>query len=390
MPTPRTDESQEDFVSRCIPMVIDEGAEQDQAEAICFDIYDRTKMTDKLFDVSRSKNKPSNEKRLTFDSFTIGTKTVHVDNEEMKVATFEGVANVMEHEDLGGDVIHKGAFKKTLEEKEGKVPFVTDHTYKVDNYVGVAFLEEQGNLLKANVEVLLTNNKAGKEFYTKAKFANSHGEPFGMSIGYDIPKGKSEMKNGQRHIYEIKLYELSGVLFPMNELSRAVGFKDLLNGDEDLTAQELLAIKHEIDQAIKEKGESLGKFLNRAVSDMVTEDSEREEVLERLSEHMETNIDRVLEVLNGEIIRPSDAMLETFAEVLDLPMEQLRTLADNDAGKSDEPKEQKEIEELEECYTKIKSLLSSEPSDDTHKAEADLSEALTQIKQINQHEWQKH
>lgn len=169
---------------------------------------------------------PPERKSIVFDSFEIGKQTKEIDGDSVEVASFEGVANVMEHEDLGGDIVHAGAFKKTLEEKDGKVPFVTDHTYKISNYAGVANLSEQGNELKASVEVLLTDNPAGQEFYTKAKFSNSHGEPFGLSIGYDIPKGKAEVKDGIRHIYEVKLWEVSGVLFPMNELSRAVGFKD--------------------------------------------------------------------------------------------------------------------------------------------------------------------
>lgn len=45
MPTPRSGESEDDFVSRCIPIVIDEGTAEDgsQAAAICHSMYRESK-----------------------------------------------------------------------------------------------------------------------------------------------------------------------------------------------------------------------------------------------------------------------------------------------------------------------------------------------------------
>lgn len=45
MPMPEEGESQKDFVSRCIPMVINEGAAKDskQAAAMCFSMYKKKK-----------------------------------------------------------------------------------------------------------------------------------------------------------------------------------------------------------------------------------------------------------------------------------------------------------------------------------------------------------
>lgn len=375
MPTPNPGESRDDFVSRCIPIVIDEGTPQDQAEAVCFSIYE---------DGKEVSGKPPSRKEIELDSFDVKTSDVIIDGEEQQVAKFTGVANVMDHEDLGGDMIHKGAFKKTLEEKDGAVPFVTDHTYKIKNSIGVAFLEEQGNLLKAEVDVLVSNNPEGKEFISKAKFFKARGKPLGLSIGYDIPQGKYEMKDGVRHIYEIKLFEVSGVLFPMNELSRAVGFKgydfDSLEDQKEL-----------IEKILDSKGQHLGEFLNRAVNEMASGPEEVQRIIGDLSDRTGMDRDRIAEVLNGQTIRPSDNVLEIFAEVLDVPFEQLITLADNDIGKNMEPEKESEEDSedkkaLENTYKELKSLLNNEPSDDTHNAEADLYEALTQIKQINNNE----
>ena len=43
MPTPSKNESQKDFISRCIPIVIGEGVKKDQAAARCYSIWRRSK-----------------------------------------------------------------------------------------------------------------------------------------------------------------------------------------------------------------------------------------------------------------------------------------------------------------------------------------------------------
>ena len=41
MPTPYQNESEQEFISRCIPTMIDEGKEQEQATAICYSIWEQ-------------------------------------------------------------------------------------------------------------------------------------------------------------------------------------------------------------------------------------------------------------------------------------------------------------------------------------------------------------
>jgi hypothetical protein len=47
MPTPRENETQDEFVNRCIPKVINDGTTNDpqQAYAICISIYERNNKT---------------------------------------------------------------------------------------------------------------------------------------------------------------------------------------------------------------------------------------------------------------------------------------------------------------------------------------------------------
>jgi uncharacterized protein len=46
----------------------------------------------------------------------------------------------------------------------------------------------------------------------------------GLSIGYDTVR--STMKDGVRHLHELKLYEVSVTAFPMNQLATISAVKD--------------------------------------------------------------------------------------------------------------------------------------------------------------------
>jgi hypothetical protein len=39
MPKPHKDESKEDFIGRCVPILINEGRDKDQAVAMCYSIW---------------------------------------------------------------------------------------------------------------------------------------------------------------------------------------------------------------------------------------------------------------------------------------------------------------------------------------------------------------
>ena len=57
MPTPRRGESQDDFISRCIPIVLDDGTADDnqQAAAICYSMWrDKNIMTNELKTIGKT------------------------------------------------------------------------------------------------------------------------------------------------------------------------------------------------------------------------------------------------------------------------------------------------------------------------------------------------
>lgn len=123
--------------------------------------------------------------------------------------TFVGVASVYGVEDLGGDVIEKGAFKKTIAENP-TVPILWQH--RADEVIGRGTVKEwQGKvMLEAALDL---EDATALKAYRKLK----SGLIKGLSIGFSTIKHAWEEVEGRtiRHISELKLWEVSVVTFPM-------------------------------------------------------------------------------------------------------------------------------------------------------------------------------
>lgn len=134
--------------------------------------------------------------------------------------TFTGLASTWE-EDLGGDVIHRGAFARTLEHwrRSGKVmPLIDQHNYgSIRSVIGkMTRAEETDRGLETSWEVI--EGPDGDEALRRLK----GGYVDSLSIGYEAVRWEIERPDGAepwesiRHIKEIKLYEVSVVIWPMN------------------------------------------------------------------------------------------------------------------------------------------------------------------------------
>ena len=72
----------------------------------------------------------------------------------------------------------------------------------------------------------------------------------GLSIGFTIPPGGSEMRSdGVRLLKEIKLYEISAVVFPMNEMATVTSMKS--HQAEQKVLDALHQMKREILNALE-------------------------------------------------------------------------------------------------------------------------------------------
>lgn len=151
--------------------------------------------------------------------------TFAIKSVDQKARRFAGLASTWD-KDLGNDVIHKGAFKKTLSDWRGAksktIPLLDSHDrFSVDSVLGkMVGASETNQGLEAEFEMRDT------EKAMEALKAVEDGFISGLSIGYEPIEFKYEKPEGGslfdtiRHLTEVKLREVSLVVFPMNEGAR--------------------------------------------------------------------------------------------------------------------------------------------------------------------------
>lgn len=137
--------------------------------------------------------------------------------------TFEGLASTWDL-DLGGDVIHPGAFKKTLREwkRDGRIVklFYGHNYYDIDSLLGKMIdAEETKDGLQATFKV--TEGEQGDRVLAFI----GDGVLDSMSIGYravkvEYPDDDEQRQGIFRHLKEVELHEVSVVPFPMNPAAR--------------------------------------------------------------------------------------------------------------------------------------------------------------------------
>lgn len=138
--------------------------------------------------------------------------------------TFSGIASVMGVEDLGGDIIDKGAFNKTLEENANPV-ILWQHD--PGEPIGIGEVKQwQGKLLISG-KLDIESDPVAQKAYQKLKGKLVKG----LSIGFTTVKASWEevKENGAtrfiRHIQELKLWEVSIVTFPMQTQAQVTRVK---------------------------------------------------------------------------------------------------------------------------------------------------------------------
>tara|TARA_R110002074_G_scaffold68131_2_gene159844 strand:+ start:108 stop:1259 length:1152 start_codon:yes stop_codon:yes gene_type:complete len=129
--------------------------------------------------------------------------------------TFTGYGSIFGNEDQGSDIMQKGAFTKSLEQRPAsKVKLLYQH--KTDEPIGIfesMYEDEKGLFVKGR---LAMGTQKGREAYELLKM----GALDGMSIGFRADpdkQGYNENKRGTRTLKEVVLMEISLVTFPMNE-----------------------------------------------------------------------------------------------------------------------------------------------------------------------------
>ena len=241
IPKPNTNESRQDFITRCMgdDTMASEYTDSDQRLAVCTSEYDSNKEdsiqndekhiraveeTDDSYIIEFGKSKPDSEETVEEtaskeeaekESLEIKSsiKAYHDDEEDKDYGTFEGYGSVFGNKDLGNDVIERGAFLKSLKRRKPQnVKLLYQH--KSDMPIGVfdeIKEDDHGLVVKGR---LALKTQAGAEAYELLKM----GALDGLSIGFRVnPKEVSYDKRGNKRIIkEVDLMEVSLVTFPMN------------------------------------------------------------------------------------------------------------------------------------------------------------------------------
>ncbi len=148
----------------------------------------------------------------------------------------KGLASTFMGIDQGDDRIKRGAFKKTLLEREA-FPMLLDHNPRKP--AGMQRLKETRKGLHFEAELKLFDPDVRQRFEL-AKQALEFNAPMGVSIGFRPVKFSFDEVDGVqiRNLEEIKLFETSLVTFPMNVDAMVTGAKseileDLLDAIQD-------------------------------------------------------------------------------------------------------------------------------------------------------------
>lgn len=141
------------------------------------------------------------------------------------IGEFEGYASKFGEVDLGGDTIVKGAFKRTIanmKKQKRIIPFLNGHDQR-DVMGGFHEIKEDDFGLFVRGQILPDLSEAAAKTYRLLK----SGLSTALSIGYRVPEGGAEKKDGVRVIKDLDLYEVSYVGVGMDPFARVTDVKSL-------------------------------------------------------------------------------------------------------------------------------------------------------------------
>lgn len=171
--------------------------------------------------------------------------------------TFSGLASTWE-QDLGDDVIHQGAFRRTLDSwraSKRSLPLMDQHNYdSITNVLGkLTEAQETADGLETTWAVLPGAKGDEALLRLREKVID------GLSIGYravkfDFEESDTARFGRVRHLREVELLEVSLVLWPMNQGARV-----------DLDSVKALLAKGELSEAQRAELSQLHEELTRAL-----------------------------------------------------------------------------------------------------------------------------
>lgn len=147
---------------------------------------------------------------------------------------FEGMLSPYGNLDETGDVVEPGAYKKTLKDNNNEVVCLWQHDAK--NPIGKLTLEDRADGLWCKGQLEMALPKAREAYICiKGQLVK------GLSIGFQSIQ--DSIKDGVRHLKEIKLYEGSLVTFPANLGALIASVKNRTKENKDDFNEELTDVQ---------------------------------------------------------------------------------------------------------------------------------------------------
>ena len=200
---------------------------------------------------------------------------------EIAMAAFNNV-------DAVGDIIRKGAFKKTFSENFKRIKHVVDHRWETTSIVGLPIeLWETDKYAMAKSQLNIESDK-GRDLFQLYKFFADNNRSLEHSIAYRIIKAQDNEQISGYDITELALREYTTCGWGVNEDTPLVGMKsdsifaNIMDLDNEQISGEFLKT---IEQLMRKAdiSESFGKKL-QDMSAILRKSSDEPEPLSKHSE----------------------------------------------------------------------------------------------------------
>lgn len=216
MPNVGNYNNEDDWMAACVPAMIEEGRDQDQAVAACLNMW--------------RERDSGKRNRVPMEYKSVVQQVKQVDGR-----TVTGFAAIFGNVDSGGDRMWPGSFRKTLKERADRVRHLWQHDLTQPPIAAIRELREVGkddlpDDLRAKFPEATGGLLVRREYLDtprgdevlKGIISGAISE---MSFGYDpIKTGKEETTDDGlpvRNLLEVRLWDTSDVNWGMNEATLA-------------------------------------------------------------------------------------------------------------------------------------------------------------------------
>ncbi len=139
---------------------------------------------------------------------------------------FSGYLSIFNNVDHGGDLVEPGAFTKTLQETPAFPLYWAHQTQNHEALIGSFYGKEDKHGLMIDAEFL--PDETSQVIRQKMKILSDKKVKIGLSIGYETINAKPTEHGDEtvRHLKEVRLYEGSITMFPMNDQATIQSIKE--------------------------------------------------------------------------------------------------------------------------------------------------------------------